>query len=113
MKKAIAMKWIQALRSGKYAQTQGVLKDDDGFCCLGVLCDISKKGKWSDAGYYIDSEFDLPYEVMDWAGMKDNVGNEFSYGREKMKMTLPMLNDDEKLSFNQIANFIERRYEEL
>jgi hypothetical protein len=32
--------WVAALRSGKYAQCQGVLKRDEGYCCLGVLVEI-------------------------------------------------------------------------
>jgi hypothetical protein len=43
----LADKWIAALRSGKYTQTTNALRADDRFCCLGVLCDISNKGKWS------------------------------------------------------------------
>jgi hypothetical protein len=33
-------RWIEALNSGDYSQTQDHLKDGDGYCCLGVLCDI-------------------------------------------------------------------------
>lgn len=32
--------WIKALRSGHYKQEQGLLKSEEGFCCLGVLADI-------------------------------------------------------------------------
>lgn len=32
--------WLTALRSGKYQQTNGNLHDNNGYCCLGVLCDI-------------------------------------------------------------------------
>jgi len=42
-------KWIAALRSGDYEQCTGRLHlKDDGFCCLGVLCDIFNKGAWVD-----------------------------------------------------------------
>ena len=39
-------KWIEALESGDYIQTDGTLKgrDDSGvvkFCCLGVYCDVA------------------------------------------------------------------------
>lgn len=40
-------KWVEALRSGKYVQAKGRLRRDDGFCCLGVLCDISGEGHWA------------------------------------------------------------------
>lgn len=46
MDKKIKAKWIKALRSGKYAQGNGWLKDlDDFYCCLGVLCQI-QGAKW-------------------------------------------------------------------
>ena len=40
-------KWLAALRSGKYQQAKAALhRQGDGFCCLGVLCDVSGLGKW-------------------------------------------------------------------
>jgi hypothetical protein len=41
MKAALKSKWVAALRSGKYKQVTGSLQNNGGFCCLGVLCDIS------------------------------------------------------------------------
>lgn len=44
-------KWVDALQSNKYSQTHGILKDNIGFCCLGVAEDImlSKTGNtWID-----------------------------------------------------------------
>lgn len=47
--------WIETLESGKYKQGRQSLRTaDDGFCCLGVYCDIlSKKGlgEWSHDGH--------------------------------------------------------------
>lgn len=37
MDKELKAKWIKALRSGKYQQTQYYLKRDDAYCCLGIL----------------------------------------------------------------------------
>ncbi len=50
-------KWIAALESGEYAKTTGALNTTEpwtsrgeihpvGFCCLGVLADISGEGGW-------------------------------------------------------------------
>ena len=48
MNKKLKKEWIKALRSNKYKQGMGVLKSRGNFyCCLGVLCDISKDIKWS------------------------------------------------------------------
>ncbi len=44
--KAQKTKWIRALRSGEYTQDVGALRTSDGFCCLGVLCDVIDKTKW-------------------------------------------------------------------
>ena len=40
-------KWIAALRSGKYEQGKGILRDSsDKFCCLGVACNIYDPDGW-------------------------------------------------------------------
>lgn len=31
-------KWLQALESGEWKQTRGLLYDGKGYCCLGVAC---------------------------------------------------------------------------
>lgn len=33
--------WIDALESGEYQQTRGVLHNGVGYCCLGVLCRVA------------------------------------------------------------------------
>lgn len=33
-------KWVEALRSGKYKQTKETLQDKEGYCCLGVACEL-------------------------------------------------------------------------
>lgn len=33
-------RWVEALRSGKYSQTCGALRDAEGYCCLGVLSEL-------------------------------------------------------------------------
>lgn len=67
-------KWIVALRSGLYQQTQGVLKDLIGYCCLGVACAISKLGQWNPDDYYtnglgLGSASALPDFVQEWLGL--------------------------------------------
>lgn len=40
-------KWIAALRSGEYVQTNGVLRNaQNGFCCLGVCADLIGEAGW-------------------------------------------------------------------
>lgn len=72
MKKEIAERWVEALRSGAYGQTQQVLNDGKGnYCCLGVLCDVVKdevKGEWHEGGdFLMEGRFSshdvLPFQV--------------------------------------------------
>jgi len=42
-------KWLEVLESGKYQQTQKVLRDEKGYCCFGVLCDLVDSNKWQKA----------------------------------------------------------------
>lgn len=88
-------KWLNALRSGDYKQEQGKLRSDEGFCCLGVLCDLyiqENELKWeedikliyddelkeyvkvsSHDKYYFDGESEfLPKSVMEWAELHRN-----------------------------------------
>ena len=96
--------WIAALRSGKYAQTRNVLKDEVGYCCLGVACDISGLGKWDGFHYSIGSEHragELPTLVRDALGLRACNGS-FREG------CLTNLNDSGK-TFAEIADIIESR----
>lgn len=95
MKKEIKAKWIAALRSGEYKQGHGRLlsinnKDEQCFCCLGVLCDLyikeTNNGSWLPSDYNEKVEGQksriftsgddwdrdgslLPRSVMDWADL--------------------------------------------
>lgn len=122
MKKEIADLWVQALRSGKYSQLQGMLHEQgSGFCCLGVLCDVHREqtgaGEWDDAGYYITNRTResglLPAAVIDWAGTADSNPDVTVPDDELGKSCLTMLNDDKGYTFAQIADLIEQHWEEL
>jgi len=39
-------RWLDALRSGKYQQTPGRLRDGNGYCCLGVVCEAVLNREW-------------------------------------------------------------------
>jgi hypothetical protein len=40
--------WVAALRGGRYARTEGTLRDERGFCCLGVAEDVRDPATWVD-----------------------------------------------------------------
>lgn len=118
MRKAVKEKWLKALRSGGYKQTQGCLKDENGYCCLGVLCDIHSK-TIKEKGYkflplgdhyrYLRCGSTLPEEVQEWSNLIDRDGvGAFKYKNGKSE-DLASLNDSGK-SFKQIANIIEKYF---
>lgn len=109
MKPEIKTMWLEALRSGRYVQTTKALHDEIGFCCLGVLCDISNKGAWSPDSYYeleaFSNDQSLSHPLQVWSGVEGASGNLPAVGNGEY-FTLAELNDD-GLSFNQIADVIE------
>lgn len=125
MKKDIKDKWVSALRSGKYKQGTGYLIKSSNaggqckHCCLGVLCDLYLQEhdvelSWNSevisdtevlnvASLY-GTEFVLPYQVQEWAGLHEPSPCVEYCGHDEM---LSELNDYERLDFNGIADLIE------
>lgn len=80
MNQEVKKLWVDALRSGEYQQGKGSLRNDNKYCCLGVLCDLAvssgvckcRSGIFpGNVLYRYDSEFDvLPDSVIDWAELE-------------------------------------------
>jgi hypothetical protein len=112
MNPQIKQKWVSALRSGEYQQGQYCLRKEDGFCCLGVLCDLYGKEnnvEWEPSTHYNnvyvfqDMATILPLSVMEWVGVGEGnplVNDEIG--------TLAGLNDN-GTTFNEIADVIEKQ----
>lgn len=112
----LTRKWIAALRSGNYNQGRYLLHSkENNYCCLGVLCDISLLGEW----LYCDNERDISgrckFKSLTTSLVSDNyppkevrelVGLELNEQCELVAM-----NDNEKCSFDDIANRIEEMIE--
>lgn len=134
MKSDIKQKWIDALRSGKYRQALGSLKEGSNkYCCLGVLCDIyineTKAAQWNhnnrvEWGNIERSGQLLPDTIAEWAGIenpmstptvsvyiKDNVRKAYyraKYGiSDRFEPHLANINDL-GTSFSEIADIIEK-----
>lgn len=75
---------IAALRSGDYKQIRKRLHDgEDGYCCLGVACDVSGLGEWNGRNmtegglytcFYLGEEEKLPKDVMNYYNFHDSCG---------------------------------------
>ena len=134
MNPEVKQKWIDALRSGKYEQGSGKLRGANGYCCLGVLCDLYAQEhdtQWEFRGYgehgdetnpqpmdywyFEDRSEYLPESVMDWAGLKTpnpnvridvevNVDEDNWYYQDEFANV-----NDSGYSFNQIAEVIQQQ----
>ena len=99
---------VAALRSGKYAQITGSLHTTEGYCCLGVACEISGT-EWGEdtykKGYYAadhGSSARMGLKQKDYFGFISLSGS-FDNGQS----SLMDLNDEKRYTFEQIADVIE------
>jgi len=121
MNKEIKKKWIDALLSGDYKQTQEYLRDDEGYCCLGVLCDIFRKdhneAQWVKSGCMFDffpggnkdyETVTLPRVVVEWAEL-DSIDPDTTEPKIGDSSSLANLND-KGYDFKKIVKVIERDF---
>jgi hypothetical protein len=111
MKKHVALKWVKALRSGKYKQGNFRLQKGDTYCCLGVLCEIAPKSvsrQLEPDGRLFGVCMADQQLVKVWAGI-DNCYRMVPWSLSK---SLSYKNDT-GASFEEIADFIEKHWEKL
>ena len=123
MNKDIAEKWAVLLESNEFAQSSGKLRRTEGYCCLGVLCELYRRE--TGQGMWVECEGDntgmydfqwlnnqrrtdvpatlLPPVVQAWAGMRDNAG---SMAERSLNKTPLYRSNDDKVPFKQIAYII-------
>ncbi len=107
MNSQIRSDWCSALRSGEYSQSRYQLRDDRGFCCLGVLCELAVKAEVippaNSRGFYENECSFLPEKVSTWAGLETTVAVVDQCG---WLVLLSSLNDG-GMTFGEIADLIE------
>jgi hypothetical protein len=109
MKQDIKQRWVEALRSGKYKQGTGRLRDqnadgDDEFCCLGVLGDLYDRNRWSHGTEYRVSPEDCRVGTVIAVLPSDVIGDIGLTGAQQDQ--LAEMNDHGS-SFEEIARWIE------
>lgn len=135
MKPEIKERWVGALRSGAYEQGRGVLRGSEGYCCLGVLCELAAEDGIVEI---VEAELDerlfdtyepeerpthaykepngdsetfyLPTAVQEWADVEFNPSIDWNAESETDKLSqfryLSTLNDQGK-TFKEISDLIE------
>jgi len=120
-------KWVEALESGEFEQTEGALREGDSYCCLGVACEVFRRetgrGRWVNPEWGGPLEFrmeDGPFEEGSVAVMPVAVARYFNiqsnptlmYGSDRLKKDLyPAASlNDKGVPFVEIARAIRERY---
>lgn len=124
---------IDALLSNEYQQATGALRTDEGWCCLGVGCDVYLKHAGDEVAEWNGDTFFARAEVPDWDGEQDSQTTEmpaavrdwFGFssgdGQPRPGVDLPdnatsliILNDGEdgvgQRTFAEIAEILRRLY---
>ena len=125
MKADIKIKWLAALRSGLFKQTQSTLfrakgdvikryltdehpriVEEDCYCCLGVLCKVLGLGFIAPNGrqYLQDSSGSI---TGCWAGLSDEAMQKADIHDT---MRLVGMNDNDGADFNEIAEYIDENF---
>ena len=109
----VKVRWVERLRSGGDKQGRGALRQDNAFCCLGVLCDIYAQEtgtKWvgnydRDDGdmSFLGAVEDLPTAVCEWAGLDTSD----PYVTIDGEVNVLAVANDAGSTFAQIADLIE------
>lgn len=96
MNAELKAKWIAALRSGDFKQATGILqangRDEPSFCCLGVLCKVNEPLLENVNTTSVFNGYKPIHNLVGSAILVDKLID---------------LNDHERNSFAEIADFIE------
>lgn len=96
MDKELKKRWVAALRSGEYNQGRYTLRSRDGFCCMGVLCDLIDPEGWEEP---------VPGGFL-WRGNRVHCPLVAS-----LAPIFVQLNDKSGCSFEEIADYIDKNVE--
>lgn len=119
--KDVMMRWADALESGKYKQGARFLRQDHHhFCPMGVLCDVCDPKGWAELpdcrknaypGYAYRSSTDtIPSDLSVLEILStDILGNQ----EDSIESYIAKLNDDNAMSFRDLAQEIRRTYAEI
>jgi hypothetical protein len=113
--------WVEALRSRKYVQGHGMLRDaKNRFCCLGVLCDLLDPQGW-DGGtpsqvWNHHGSVGLPgKDVMRKAGFLLDAADPFRMPQVRIENTFTSLDshNDGGIQFTHEQDIVRRTFAEI
>lgn len=112
MPKELKTKWLEALRSGEYKQTQGALECDGSYCCLGVLQMVAEGKVETVPTRMDDGTISWESKGLPTPQFYERHGIVGSSGSSSIHpLNLVEMNDGELYTFEQIADVIEEKVE--
>jgi hypothetical protein len=119
---AVVRRWVDALRSNKYTQSQFHLKHEskqDHFTAAGVLCEVSKNvtgGEWNGTKFELNGVMDKWYEnvtcfgLPEFVAVKLRIANMKVYYPIKKGSSNSFYELNKYYSFKELADIIETYY---
>ena len=104
MNAEVKARWIKALRSGRYSQVAGVLHNEEGYCCLGVLCRVDGRRFLPVSGGF--QIFDKVIRVWRESMPPTDLLEKAQLSKPKAEKLADM--NDKGKTFSQIADWIEK-----
>ena len=110
LSKELKDEWIEALRSDKYPQTKGSLRNSKGYDCMGVFCEIHPKISWEERQTYMLYPYKAIFQSksgrMTAVCTIPGAANIFGEGARYIMNKLADMND-QGYTFDEIADWIE------
>ena len=127
-------RWVAALRSGKYTQGTYALRTggpalgmpgrQTNHCCMGVICDISRMGKWDENRFELNIRLTHETKKIGFFGEEDRLNKYTGYPPDHVSVMygfMPsnlhyhsedatfysQLNDQDRFTYPMIARVIE------
>jgi hypothetical protein len=103
------LKWMEALESGTYQQSGGMLQNSEGYCCLGVACKVlipEEKLLLNGHGYISGINPHTQEHAPFWL---KHININYQNFSDK-NICVWELNDAMKLSFEDIAKVLRKAY---
>jgi hypothetical protein len=109
MKTALKTQWLAALRGGKFKQGRGLLRNENNeCCCIGVFCDLVAPNDWKSGVFYGLKGWEFTFMHNGEAHMpKETFLKKFGLHDSEAR-DLVNMNDHVRLSFKEIADWIEQ-----
>ena len=98
MNEQLYQKWIDALESGEYKDGRQFLRydhnNDTMYCCLGVLCEVSKLGTWVSYPNENFQAYSIDDDIIDNFALPEKLAEEMSFKTPNGDFNLSDLSND-------------------